>query len=152
VSTRITSIVALALVLLITPAWAEESSHANHVALATGGAWHGSKSSVFLGADYVYRFENDFGLGAFYESVSGDFDLQAYGLIFGKYFESGWKVAVGPGVEKKIDKDHTLLLFHVSGGYDWHFGNWSVGPVATYDMIEDNSNTVYLGVALGYGF
>ena len=91
-------------------------------------------------------------MGAFIENVSGDFIIRAYGLTFGKFFFNGWKIGVGPGVEKKIRDDKTLLLVHVSGGYDWHSGNWSFGPIATIDFIENNSNTCYLGFSLGYGF
>jgi uncharacterized protein YhjY with autotransporter beta-barrel domain len=58
----------------------------------------------------------------------------------------------GIGAEYKIKKDKTLALVHFSAGYDWHFGNWSFGPAATIDFIEDSSQTYYLGVALGYGF
>jgi len=143
---------ALGLLQLSVPAYAEENAHPHHVAVATGGAWNGSESSVFLGADYAYRFKNNFGAAIFLERVSGDFELLAYGISGGYFFDNGWKIAAGPGVEKKLKKNKTLLLFHVTTGYDWHIGNWSVGPVATYDFIENNTNTLYLGVSAGYGF
>ena len=128
------------------------NEHPHHIGVATGGARHHGENSVYLGVDYVYRFKNDYAAGVFFKNVSGDFDLRAYGLIFGKYFSNGLKFAVGPGVEKKIEKDKTLFLFHVTGGYDWHAGRWSFGPVATIDFIEDNSQTYYLGFGVGYGF
>jgi hypothetical protein len=128
------------------------SEHPHHIAIATGGAQHHGENSVYLGVDYIYRFKNDYAAGVFFENVSGDFDLRAYGLTFGKYFSNGLKLGAGPGVEKKIEKNKTLLLFHVSGGYDWHVDHWSFGPVATIDFIEDNSQTYYLGFAVGYGF
>lgn len=127
-------------------------AHPHHIAVATGVAQHHGEKSLYLGVDYLYRFKNDFAAGVFFEDVSGDFDLRAFGLIFGKYFSNGLKLGVGPGVEKKIDKDETLYLFHVSGGYDWHADRWSFGPVATIDFIEDNNKTYYLGFAVGYGF
>ena len=58
----------------------------------------------------------------------------------------------GPGVERKLDKDKTLVLFRLQGGYDWHFGDWSLGPVATIDLIEDGNTTYYAGIAVGYGW
>jgi hypothetical protein len=133
-------------------AWSAGDEHPHHIAIATGGAQHHGERSLYLGLDYVYRFKNNYAAGIFYEEVSGDFDLRAYGLILGKYFSNGFKVAAGPGVEKKIEKNKTLFLFHVSGGYDWHVEHWSFGPVATIDFIEDNSQTYYLGFAVGYGF
>jgi hypothetical protein len=142
----------LALLQFTLPASAAEESHPHHVAVTAGEAWHGSETAGFLGADYVYRFKNNFAAAVFVERVSGDFELLAYGVTAGYFFENGWKIGAGPGIEKKLVKNETLALFHVTTGYDWHINNWSIGPSATYDFIEDNSNTLYLGVSVGYGF
>lgn len=131
---------------------AEDGHHPHHIAIAGGVAQHGDDNSAYLGVDYVYRFENDYGMGMFIEEVSGDFDIRAFGFIFGKYFGKGWKVGTGPGVETKLKNNKNLFLWHVSGGYDWHHGNWSFGPVVACDFIEDASNTVYVGLSVGYGF
>lgn len=131
---------------------AEGEHHPHHIAVGTGLARHDSKTSVYLGVDYAYRFRNDFAIAVFFEDVRGDFDIQAFGLTFGKYFDNGWKVGTGPGVETKLKRNKNLLLWHVSGGYDWHRGNWSFGPTASFDFIEDSSNTFYFGFAVGYGF
>lgn len=130
----------------------EDGSHRHHVAVATGAAWHGHESSAYLGFDYAYTFDNGYSAAIFVEQVSGDFDLAAYGLSFGKFFDNGWKLATGPGFETKLKDDKTLFLWHVTIGYEWRFDNWSVGPVASFDYIEDASNTTYLGVSIGYGF
>lgn len=130
----------------------EEEHHRHHVAIAGGAAWHDGHNSGYLGVDYVYRFNGPWAAGVFYEEVSGDFDVRAWGLIIGRYFESGWKIGVGPGAEYKIKKDKTLALFHISTGYDWRKGNWTMGPVATVDFIEGGEHTYYLGLAVGYGF
>ena len=131
---------------------AEETHHRNHVAVGTGITWHDSHDSAYLGVDYVYRISDNYGVGAFYEEVSGDFDLRAYGLTFGRYFANGWKIGAGAGVERKLKDNKTLFLFHVSTGYDWHRGSWTFGPTASIDFIEDSSTSYYLGVAVGYGF
>jgi hypothetical protein len=131
---------------------AEEEHHRHHVALAGGIAWHDSKNSGFLGVDYVYRFKGPWTAGVFYEEVSGDFDVRALGLIIGRQFDSGWKIAAGPGLEYKINKDKTLKLFRVTTGYDWTNGNWTMGPIATADLIEGGEHTYYVGLAVGYGF
>ena len=68
------------------------------------------------------------------------------------YFDNGLKLGAGPGAEHKLKKNKTLGLFHLSTGYDWHNGNWSIGPVATLDLIEGGDETFYLGVSGGYGF
>lgn len=131
---------------------AEDGAHPHHLAMATGAAWHGSESSAYLGFDYAYTFSNGLAAAVFVEQVRGDFDLAAYGFAVGKFFDNGWKVSTGPGVETKLKNNKTLFLWHFNVGYDWHFGNWSVGPIASFDYIEDASNTTYLGVSVGYGF
>jgi len=143
----------LAVVFMITPSFAADGSHhKHHVAVAGGLARNNDQSSGYLGVDYVYRFSGPWAAGVFYEEVSGDFDIRAWGLTFGRYFDSGWKIGAGPGAEYKFKKNKTLALFHVSGGYDWHMGNWSIGPVATLDFIEGGEQTYYLGMSIGYGF
>lgn len=132
---------------------AEGGGHPHHIAVGAGFATYDSKNSTFIGADYVYRFSGGpWAAGLFYEEVSGDFNLQAWGVSGGYFFSNGFKLGAGIGAEYKIDKDKTLALVHITGGYDWHFGNWTLGPTATIDFIENGSRTYYLGVALGYGF
>lgn len=142
----------LGLVLCANGHAAGKSGHPHHIAAETGIASHNSKTSGFLGLDYLYQFSGPWSAGFFYEQVSGDFDLRAWGAILGHTFGNGWKVSGGIGAEFKIDEDKTLALIHLSGGYGWHFGSWSFGPAATVDLIEDGNQTYYLGVVLGYGF
>lgn len=143
---------AVLLMNLMAPVHAADEHHPHHLAVGAGGARHNSKNSAFVGLDYAYRFENDYGVLVFAEQVRGDFDINAFGIGLVKFFPSGWKVAVGPGVETKLKNDKNLFLVHVSAGYDWHKGSWSFGPFASYDFIEDASNSVYLGFSVGYGF
>lgn len=140
------------MIFIILPVKAEEVYHPHHVGVAFGGAGHGSETSGYLGLDYSYRFKNDLALFLFAEDVSGDFEVQAYGFGIGMFFDSGWKMGAGPGVEKKLKSGENLNLFHISAGYDWHKGNWSYGPVANIDFIEQNHDTYYLGWTIGYGF
>ncbi len=131
---------------------ASDDHHPHHVAIAGGVARHGSENSAFIGADYVYTFGNGYSAGLFVEEVRGDFDISAFGVAFGRFFDNGWKVFTGPGIETKLKNNKDLFLWHVTAGYDWHTGNWSFGPMASYDFIEDASNTVYVGFSVGYGF
>jgi hypothetical protein len=137
---------------LTSAAMSGEAHHPHHIAAGTGYSWHGDKESIYTGVDYVYSFTNGFTIGAFLEDVRGDFDLQAVGILFGKKWSNGLKLSVGPGVEYKIEKDEKLLLLRATAAYDWHIGNWTVGPILSYDTIEDVSNTTYLGLTVGYGF
>ena len=130
----------------------EEVHQPHHLALAGGVGWHDSEDSAFLGIDYFYAVSNSWGLGAFYEEVNGDFDLQAWGVLAKASWGHGFSFAFGPGYEYKLAKDKTLFLFRLQGGYSWHFGSWSVGPVITADLIEDGNSTYYAGFTVGYGW
>ena len=137
----------------VAPVSAEDQErHRHHIGVAGGATFHGSESAAYLGFDYVYTFDNGYAAAVFVEQVRGDFDLAAYGLSFGKFFSNGWKVATGPGIETKLKEEKNLFLWHFTAGYDWRFGRWTVGPVASYDYIEDASNTAYFGLGVGYGF
>ena len=142
-----------ALALLCLPSLAaEDGAHPHHLAGTLGAGHHNGKNSEFWGADYAYTFSNDVYLAGFYEQVRGEFNIGAWGVQVGQRFDNGWRVAIGPGVETKLKTGKNLLLVRATVGYDWHRGNWSYGPILSYDAIEDVSNTVYLGLAVGYGF
>ncbi len=139
--------------MLLSPSVMSADEHySHHVAVVTGWSWHGNEEAVYLGADYVYNFANRVTLGAFIEGVSGDYELQAVGIMLGRTFANGFKFSVGPGVEYKVKKDQTLGLFRATLAYDWHIGRWSVGPTVSHDWIEDASDTTYAGLAVGYSF
>ena len=129
-----------------------DNHHPHHLALATGISWHDSKNSAYVGADYVHSWENGWGVGVFYEEVSGDFDLQVIGLLISRNFQNGWKLNFGPGVEHKLKKNKNLALFRLQTGYDWHSRHWSWGPQLTVDLIEDGNTTYYAGFSVGYGW
>ena len=130
----------------------DDGSHPHHVAAAVGIARHNGKNSEFWGVDYAYTFSNKVYLLGFYEQVRGEFNISAFGVQVGKHFGGGWKAAVGPGVETKLKSGKNLALLRTTVGYDWHSGSWSYGPVLNFDIIEDASDTIYLGFAVGYGF
>ena len=131
---------------------AEGGAHPHHVAAGIGVARHNGKNSEAWGVDYAYTFNNNIFLLGFYEQVRGEFNISAFGAQIGKHFGDGWQAGIGAGVETKLKSGKNLALLRINVAYDWHFGNWSFGPGITYDAIEDASDTVYLGVAVGYGF
>lgn len=150
-STR-TTLTLAALILCSGSALAADDGHPHHVAVALGTGWQGSGNSTFAGLDYAYNFEGGNYIGLFYEAARGDFDIDAFGVLFGRHFGDGWKASIGPAIETKLKKDKDLLLVRVQGAYEWHSGSWSYGPVASYDLIEDLTDAFYIGFTLGYGF
>lgn len=131
---------------------ADDGNRPQHLAATAGIARHNGKHSEFWGVDYAYTFSNQVYLLGFYEQVRGEFDISAYGLQVGKRFGSRWSVGVGPGIETKLKSGEKLALLRTTIGYGWHRGSWSYGPILSYDIIEDVSDTLYLGFTVGFGF
>lgn len=128
--------------------------HHHHVAVAGGGAFKGEtpKSAFFLGVDYEYRINATLGLGGYYEETLGDFDLQAFGVLFFVHPTDGLKLAAGAAVERKFGEQKNKALIRLQVAYDFQAGDVSFGPVPAWDLIEDQSNVVYVGFGVGFGF
>ena len=149
---------------LAVPAPAEEDEHHDHhhhISVVGGGAFKAEKpkSAGFLGAEYEYKFNQKVGLAAYYEETFGDFNLQAIGGLFVWHPIPPLKLAAGAAVERKLvakdsshGKPHDKALIRFQVAYDFHAGNVTYGPLFAWDLIEDQSNVVYLGFGVGYGF
>lgn len=150
--------VVAALVLILVPFFgasafaSEDGHHPHHIAVALGTGWQSSGNSTFAGLDYSYNWENGNFVGLFWEGARGDFDIDAFGVLFGRKWGDGWKASIGPAVETKLRKDKDLLLVRGQVAYEWHSGDWSWGPQVSYDLIEDLSDAFYIGFAFGFGF
>lgn len=130
----------------------EGHHHTHHVAATIGTGWQDSGNSTFAGIDYEFTFDNGNYVGLFWEGARGDFDIDAFGVLFGRKWGDGWKASIGPAIETKLKKDKDLLLVRGQVGFSWHSGSWSFGPTVSYDLIEDLSDAFYIGFAVGYGF
>jgi len=126
--------------------------HKHHIAGLAGATLKSSKTQPFIGLEYEYRFSERFGIGAYYEEVLDNIDLQAFGLLLTYHPDNHWKIFGGPAVERKIDDTKNKLLVKFAVGYDFHVGHWSHGPVIAVDFVEDYHQVGYLGWTLGYGF
>ena len=147
----------LAVLCLSVPAQAAEDGHDfhhHHIAGVGGGAFKNEapKSSFFLGVEYEYRFNPTIGLAAYYEETTGDFDLQAFGALLVWHPTGGLKLAAGAAVERKFGETKSKALIRLQVAYDFHAGNVSYGPMAAWDLIEDQTNVVFVGFGVGFGF
>ena len=145
----------LAILALANPLRAADAGHHDHhhhVAVAGGGAFKGEKpkSAWFLGLEYEYRFNPSIGLGAYYEETLGDFDLQAFGVMFLVHPTKGLKLGVGAAVERKFGDRKNKALIRLQVAYDFHVGQITLGPMAAWDLIEDQTNVAYVGFGLGF--
>ena len=147
----------LAAVLLAVPARAADDGHDfhhHHVSVVGGGAFKAEKpkSSFFLGVEYEYLFNPKLGLAGYYEETTGDFDLQAIGALLMWHPTGGLKLGAGAAVERKFGERKNKALIRFQVAYDFHAGKVSYGPMAAWDLIEDQSNVVFVGFGVGFGF
>ena len=150
-------LLALAFLAIPAPVPAADDGHADHrhhLAVAGGVAYKAEKpkSAWFLGLDYEYRLNPTLGLGAYYEETLGDFDLQALGVMLFVHPTDGLKLGVGAAVERKFGENKRKALIRLKAAYDFHAGSVTWGPMAAWDLIEDQSNVVYVGIGIGFGF
>jgi hypothetical protein len=130
----------------------EHEWHPHHVSVPFGAVFKSSEIATFSGLEYEYRINDHIGMGGFYEEVFGQIDLQAFGLLFNYHPDNSWKLSGGPAVERKLGSSENKFLVKLAVGYDFHAGNWSFGPTAAVDFVEDNHQVGYLGWTIGYGF
>ena len=62
----------------------------------------------------------------------------------------GLKLAAGAAVERKFGERKNKALIRLQAAYDFHLGNATLGPMSAWDLIEDQSNVVYVGFGLGF--
>ena len=149
--------VLLGVLLVSGSAWAADDGHDfhhHHAAVVGGGAFKAEKpkSSFFLGVEYEYLFNPKVGIAAYYEETTGDFDLQALGALFVWHPTGGLKLSAGVAVERKFGDRKSKALIRFQVAYDFHAGKVSYGPMAAWDLIEDQSNVVFVGFGVGFGF
>ena len=130
----------------------DHSDHSHHLAGVVGVASHESRDGRFLGVEYEYRLNDNWGIGGYYEQTFDGFDLEALGLMGTFHPGQNWKVLGGVGAEGKLNTDKTKLLVRAAIAYDFHVGSVSLSPLLAIDWIEDNSYVVYLGLGVGFGF
>ena len=99
----------LLLMTVSTNTWsAGEEHHPHHLAAGTGIAWLDSKSSGYVGVDYIYSWESGWGVGGFYEEVLGDFDLQVWGVLISRIGPHHNVLKIRPPLS--FDREHADIL------------------------------------------
>jgi hypothetical protein len=130
----------------------DHSYHPHHVSIPLGWLQKGGGKDAFAyGIEYEYRFTEKFGIGAFFESAEGDFDLFTYGIPFFYHPIDPVKLFLAGAYETKAF-EHEYFLIRLGAGYDIHHGNFSFGPLGWYDFVETGKYLGFIGLGVGYGF
>ncbi len=131
----------------------------NHAALFVGMTKASKSTDATVGIEYEYRLpvlDNMLGVGVVVERIFADDTATVYviGAVVHPWKALKLNASIGQeriedykkGGTKKIKK-----VARVGVGYDFHYGDWSYGPVYNLDTVGGKTVHV-LGVAVGMGF
>lgn len=114
----------------------------------TGERGHGGGQTV--GLDYLYRFNEHWGVGAFIDLAAGGMKTRVLGAGLDFHPIEAVFLFVGPGVEW-VDGESQGLI-RVGTGYEIELGErLSTGPALYIDFLEDGEFAWVAGVLLSYG-
>ena len=137
--------------------------HHHHVAVMGGGMTpltETSETSWAFGADYTYRFDEQWGAGIGVDLTFGDHKRAAL-LAGGAHYTLpfGLKLGTGPGMEivekDKPDggtKNSSYFVWWIGAAYEFHVGSLSIGPILFLDFVGETKTNLTYGVTVGTGF
>jgi len=110
----------------------------------------GEEGGQTVGVDYLYRFDEHWGVGAFLDFAAGGLKSRVVGAGLDYHPIEPVFLFVGPGVEW-VEGDSQGLV-RVGGGYEFEVGERvSLGPAAYVDFLEDGEFAWIVGAVLSYG-
>lgn len=125
------------------------------IGISFGETDFGSEKEGTYGLEYEYRINKLLGIGAGYEEspdAHHEDGVSVYLLSGYLHPYKGVRLGLGFGEEKVHGSHGTTENFtRVSIGYDFHFGNFGIGPTYCLDRVDDETNAVY-GLTFSYGF
>ncbi len=139
---------------------------ANHLALFVGATTpfeETDETSFTVGADYVRRLSELWGIGPLVDFTFGDFKrtaLAGAGLFF--YPVGGLRLLGAPAVEL-VEKDQPTsegvttkhdghFTLRLGAAYEFHVGSYSIAPTLNIDLIGETEENAVYGIAVGLRF
>ena len=108
------------------------------------------KEGYKLGIEYEWRIEDWIGLGGTFDFTGNDFNIFAFSVGTSFYpFKFPLIPAVGVGL-KNYNKSKWKPFFRTVLLYDFHIGNFSIGPMVMYDLFPEEKDIMSYGVTIGY--
>lgn len=127
-----------------------KAEHHHHISLFAGATHAEEISYGTYGLDYEYHLTPQWSLGVGYESIATDPSTTVATIFVAYHFDQNLKFIAGIGQESIDGESEGLQRLGI--GYDFHFGEFTLGPVVAYDFLENGHTGVEYGLAYGYGF
>jgi hypothetical protein len=122
----------------------------NAVELFVGGTFDSGDGELSVGATYVRRFRDKFGVGAIAE-YTDDSPNREWVLLVPLFWHviDPWKVLIAPGIERTDGGNEYMTRFGAS--YEFAFDGWTLAPELNFDFVDSEVKTV-VGVSFGWEF
>jgi hypothetical protein len=137
--------------------------HQHHVGVVAGGMTplsETSQTSLALGVDYTYRFNERWGAGIGADATFGDHKRAAVFAGGATYnLTPALKIGTGPGIEL-VEKDQpsggtknsSYFVWWIGTGYEFHVGSLSIGPILILDFVGETKTNLTYGITVGTWF
>jgi hypothetical protein len=146
---KVLAISSILLICLTNPAQA--AGEVKHIpGIFVGATNFDSETKLTLGLEYEYKINQQWGVGAVYESTSEAHhgDGVTVSLVSAFYHpDNHIRLGIGLGQEEVGGyHPHTENLYRISAGYDYHVDQFGIAPTVAVDFIDGEQALVF-GVA-----
>lgn len=109
---------------------------------------HG-KTGYKLGLEYEYRVSDKFGLGGTFDFTGKDFEIFSFS-IGSTFYPFRFPLIPVAAVGFKNSKGDWKPFLRGILVYDFHAGNFSLGPMLMWDIYNEEKNILSYGLTIGY--
>ena len=127
----------------------DKDSHHHHISVFGGYSSDLSgKGGYKLGIEYEYKVSKIVGLGGTFDFTGADFSIFSYSVGADFYlFDFPLVLGVAGGAKNHHRKWDPF--FRALAIYDFHVGNFSIGPLLMYDVYSGDKNIISFGASVG---
>jgi hypothetical protein len=128
---------------------ASDRLKANIFEVFVGGTFYDDAANASVGALYLRRLNEKFGIGVVAEYTESDDRGWVFALPVVFHITEPIKIKIAPGVE--YTDGNTEYLTRLGASYEFGFTGWSLAPELIVDFVGGEVKTV-VGVAFGWHF
>jgi len=106
------------------------------------------KTGPKLGIEYEYRVNKSMGIGGTFDFTGNDFEIFSFSVAADFYLFK-FPLILGAGFGAKNQGSKWKPFIRTLATYDFHIGQFSLGPMIMYDIYFDNKDIISPGVTFG---
>ena len=110
---------------------------------------HKDRTGYKLGIEYEYRVGDRAGIGGTFDLTGKDFEIFSLS-VGGNFYPFSFPLIPAIGIGAKNSDNKWDLFFRGVLLYDFHVGNFSIGPMVMWDVYSEEKDIVSYGVTVGY--